>query len=388
MAQATQCPFCQTTFRVVNDQLKLRGGLVRCGHCNEVFDGNAHLLPDQPDQPNSGNWPQQTPLTPPPITPAIARANAAAPNYGAPTPPVLPDADAMVEIEAAWDLPPSPDEGSADTAVENTDADDALMIEGDIEDESENRFDNPEPDRRTDADIPPLPLLLHPSRTQHGDDDGNEVPAEHSARIEPGSGEWSDEYKNEYVSNHAEAFDNVDTPVEQLDFVLAAQRRQRRARTRRLLMIVVCVLLVITALAQGVYLGRNQIAAAVPSLKPLLIAACQPLRCTIGLQKQIDQLSIESNELQAATPDQPTLTMNLLLRNRAAIALAWPDIELTLNDDDEKALIRRVFTPAEYLPSVQLIDAGIAADAEQTIKLSFTVTQGTASGYRVYLFYP
>src|SRR6202035_2151685 len=160
MAQATQCPFCQTTFRVVNDQLKLRGGLVRCGHCNEVFDGNAHLLPDQPDQPNSGNWPQQTPLTPPPITPAIARANAAAPNYGAPTPPVLPDADAMVEIEAAWDLPPSPDEGSADTAVENTDADDALMIEGDIEDESENRFDNPEPDRRTDADIPPLPLLL------------------------------------------------------------------------------------------------------------------------------------------------------------------------------------------------------------------------------------
>ena len=120
----------------------------------------------------------------------------------------------------------------------------------------------------------------------------------------------------------------------------------------------------------------------------VLIAACQPLRCTVGLQKQIDQLSIESNELQAATPDQPTLTMNLLLRNRADIALAWPDIELTLNDDDDKALIRRVFTPAEYLPSVQLIDAGIAADAEQAIKLSFAMTQGTASGYRVYLFYP
>src|ERR1700704_1586459 len=127
MAQATQCPFCQTTFRVVNDQLKLRGGLVRCGHCNEVFDGNAHLLPDQSDQPdqpdqsnqpNSGNWPQQTPITPPPITPAIARANAAAPNYGMPAPPVLPDADAMVGIEAAWDLPSSPYDRSADTALE------------------------------------------------------------------------------------------------------------------------------------------------------------------------------------------------------------------------------------------------------------------------------
>src|SRR5450830_1234800 len=44
MALATQCPFCQTTFRVAQDQLKLRGGLVRCGSCKEVFNGNEHLV--------------------------------------------------------------------------------------------------------------------------------------------------------------------------------------------------------------------------------------------------------------------------------------------------------------------------------------------------------
>src|SRR3954469_16712219 len=44
MALATKCPHCNTTFRVAHDQLKLRGGIVRCGSCNEVFDGNAALL--------------------------------------------------------------------------------------------------------------------------------------------------------------------------------------------------------------------------------------------------------------------------------------------------------------------------------------------------------
>src|SRR5690606_24379730 len=45
MALATQCPHCQTTFRVVQDQLKLRAGLVRCGRCKQIFNGIEHLLP-------------------------------------------------------------------------------------------------------------------------------------------------------------------------------------------------------------------------------------------------------------------------------------------------------------------------------------------------------
>jgi predicted Zn finger-like uncharacterized protein len=44
MALATQCPHCHTTFRVASDQLKLRGGIVRCGACQRIFDGSAHLV--------------------------------------------------------------------------------------------------------------------------------------------------------------------------------------------------------------------------------------------------------------------------------------------------------------------------------------------------------
>ena len=44
MALATQCPHCGTMFRVAADQLKLRGGIVRCGACQGVFDGNTALV--------------------------------------------------------------------------------------------------------------------------------------------------------------------------------------------------------------------------------------------------------------------------------------------------------------------------------------------------------
>ena len=76
MALATQCPHCKTTFRVAQDQLKLRAGLVRCGSCKEIFNGIEHLL--RPDS-----------VTPPPTAPAKpaehAPANAPAAKAAAPS---------------------------------------------------------------------------------------------------------------------------------------------------------------------------------------------------------------------------------------------------------------------------------------------------------------
>jgi predicted Zn finger-like uncharacterized protein len=39
MSLATRCPSCGTIFRVVQDQLKVSEGWVRCGQCHEVFHG-------------------------------------------------------------------------------------------------------------------------------------------------------------------------------------------------------------------------------------------------------------------------------------------------------------------------------------------------------------
>jgi len=90
MALATQCPHCLTTFRVASDQLKLRGGIVRCGACQRIFDGSAHLV--DLDAPAGGTTTAAPPASPP--VPATAPAPVAAP---APEPAPEPDADADVQ---------------------------------------------------------------------------------------------------------------------------------------------------------------------------------------------------------------------------------------------------------------------------------------------------
>ena len=42
--QFTRCPGCKTIFRVTPQQLAMRGGQVRCGHCHTVFDGISALI--------------------------------------------------------------------------------------------------------------------------------------------------------------------------------------------------------------------------------------------------------------------------------------------------------------------------------------------------------
>ena len=50
MIKITQCPKCSTRFKVTDAQLDAHDGLVRCGHCHEVFDADDHLHDDEPSR--------------------------------------------------------------------------------------------------------------------------------------------------------------------------------------------------------------------------------------------------------------------------------------------------------------------------------------------------
>lgn len=63
----TTCPECGTTFRVSQDQLGLRRGLVRCGRCNAVFNAYDTLLPELERAPmQSAAGPSAPPAAPTP----------------------------------------------------------------------------------------------------------------------------------------------------------------------------------------------------------------------------------------------------------------------------------------------------------------------------------
>jgi predicted Zn finger-like uncharacterized protein len=44
----TQCPTCQTVFRITMEQLQAHNGTVRCGHCTKVFNADQQLFDDIP----------------------------------------------------------------------------------------------------------------------------------------------------------------------------------------------------------------------------------------------------------------------------------------------------------------------------------------------------
>jgi len=118
----------------------------------------------------------------------------------------------------------------------------------------------------------------------------------------------------------------------------------------------------------------------------LLRQVCASLGCRIGFPAQIEQLALESPELQ--TLPNHSLVLNSLLRNRSATVQSWPSLELTLLDSADKAIARRLFVPADYLAGSGDLAKGFAARSERSAKIYFELAQLHPANYRVYMFYP
>ena len=50
MSYIARCPACQTSYKVVPDQLRISDGWVRCGQCGEIFDASEQLMGGEIDQ--------------------------------------------------------------------------------------------------------------------------------------------------------------------------------------------------------------------------------------------------------------------------------------------------------------------------------------------------
>lgn len=112
MSMATQCPVCNTTFRVTPQQLQAQHGKVRCGRCATVFDGFSSLaaLPDEvpfeiapPAAAGGGEPSAAAAVTRPQIEPGIAPdgPRAAADDAATETRPPIETAPAP---EPAWEI--------------------------------------------------------------------------------------------------------------------------------------------------------------------------------------------------------------------------------------------------------------------------------------------
>ncbi len=125
-------------------------------------------------------------------------------------------------------------------------------------------------------------------------------------------------------------------------------------------------------------------------LRPHLAATCAVVGCELRLPRRPELLSIESSDIQSDRARENVVVFNAVLRNRAAFAQEYPALELSLTDERDHAVLRRVLLPADYLGAAAAERAvpGLAGGAEIAVRLHLDDGGRRAVGYRLYLFFP
>lgn len=383
MSQVTRCPHCQTCFRVVDDQLRVGGGWVRCGRCAQVFDTSGRI------------W-SEPPAEAAPALPIELIEPASSPDDTEPLEAAALDDEARTVL-ALGDF-------AASRWLDDAGADVGDDAPGAAREPTLNR-DLPEPD--VNADERADASLAEPEMA--GDDPHDELASAVSDAVDTVSQEreplasvperllrseapiGADEASSAAVT--------VATPVQvtpsgapraraaaEPGFVRAARRGTfwRQPAVRVVLALVVCALGALLAL-QVLVQERDLLAARHPATRAWLQSLCAPVGCVARAPRRIADVVIEASSFVKERDGDATYLLEVGLKNRAAYEIATPALELTLVDVSDEVLVRRVLQPHDLAAPEAL-----AAQALWTGNMRLRVTQQAArvAGYRVLVFYP
>jgi predicted Zn finger-like uncharacterized protein len=394
MSLATRCPSCGTVFRVVQDQLKVSEGWVRCGRCNSVFNAAevlfdidsgtpVHLVLDAPvAQEDAGpaadadthadthadtradtyadadTEPTVTDWTPPPRPPAPDPAGEAQPPPPDWSLPQRPDSSITAGRQeprfdggTAWQAPAHLEPGLSEFSPSSAYAPPAT---------------DPGRTRRPQREEP---LLRTPSTP--ADDGFRFADAVPPARdLQPASRPGA-----------LQAPDDVPAVPSFLRGADHAALWRRPAVHGALVGGV--LLLALGLVAQLLWTWRDTLAAHLPASEPALRAMCRVAGCQVQPLRRIDALAVDSSGLNRL--DGSTLyRLQLVLHNRADTALMMPALDLSLTDAQGKLVARRVLQMAELGAPQQVLQAG----QELPIKVLMSTGERRIDGYTVELFYP
>jgi predicted Zn finger-like uncharacterized protein len=339
MTLATRCSACGTSFRVVQDQLKVSGGWVRCGRCNEVFNALEGLYEI---------------YTQPGELPASAPARGPGNNISAPA--GAPESTARTTeragattAEAQTPIPPPVAPQSPYSAG---------AYAGSVDEGS--------PSWRAGSQAGPTAAERTPEELEaYGDERAAHAFDDVETRLEPRPGEEIEP---------TPSFMQSDATVEPRPPMGAAQRA---------LWVAGGVLLGVLLVLQLGLAWRDTLAAHSPEFRPVLRTLCALAGCQVEPLRRMAALSVEGSNLRQKSGDG-NYELMVNLRNRGDLGLMLPAFELTLTDTQGQALIRRVLTPRDMGARSDTIAGG----GELSLLAALDIPDRRIAGYTVEIFYP
>ena len=279
MSLATRCTACGTVFRVVQDQLKVSDGWVRCGRCGEVFNALEGLF-DLDATRRAMRTPADAPA--PSRAPPVAsrrRRRRRRPRHDAPTPQRAGAAD---DGRAGSATGRRPVDAAPVRAAQRRGAPSAV----------------PELGERDRVDFADAPLRLRPAPTTP-----TVAPTptlRRRCRREPADA--ARRARRARLLRRAERARALAAPA-----VRARARRRRRRCSRSLLAL------------QAAHHFRDVLAARWPARAAgARRAGARCAGCTLEAPRRIDDVAVESTALDARSPAHDAFRLAVALRNRGA----------------------------------------------------------------------
>ena len=144
------------------------------------------------------------------------------------------------------------------------------------------------------------------------------------------------------------------------------------------------VLVLLLGLAAQIGLHeRARLTALWPQSRAFWTFACGYLQCTVGTYRDMSAVVVDGSSFNRVQGERYQFA--LTLRNRAALPVEAPAIELTLTDTEDQPVLRRILMPAELA-----VPNPLRPGAEWSAVIPMTIPNSgpRIAGYRVLAFYP
>ena len=356
----TQCPHCQTLFRIRSEQLKVAAGRVRCCQCHQVFNAldslqTAPAEPSETRQPVPSSDSKEADWVPLSSADSLTQDtfnleweqqyDAGNLKEG------LEDSELHPFLEQDDGLEPEPDYLASSTESQMSsllDSDTSPVYhleEAPLDDSELTAAAQPQPNpaslaaQKTEDRGPTRPA------DSWGEDDSEPLfkPRELESNREPAAlSSFTTKLKD--TDRDADAISAPATPYS-IDQMFEKEPFNYAAIAWGL----GSLLLAFALILQLAWHYRDQVIHKELG-RQLLTHLCSVFDCTVPQRRDTSKIQVEYRDLRAHPQLSDALLLKLQMVNRAGFPQPYPKLHLSLFNDEEKLIADRIFLPAEYLP--------------------------------------